>query len=111
MRRLSALATALAITLAGCVATMTPYGTTIEPLVDVYFYGPPVVVAPPPSVVVSPLPRAVIVPDRRVYYYNSAYYYYWGDNWYWRRGGQGPWHPLERKYWPPQVEHRGGGRH
>ncbi|HWR97316.1 MAG TPA: hypothetical protein VN317_02760 [Candidatus Methanoperedens sp.] len=102
----------LVLALAGCLAHVTPYGTTIEPLFDVYITGPPVVVEPPPAVVFQPLPPAVYVPDRRVYYYNNYYYYYWGDSWYWGRDRRGPWHTLQRKYWPPRVDppRKGGSR-
>ena len=107
MKRL--LAAAIVVALAGCVAHVGPYGTYIEPLADIFLVGPPVIVAPPPQVVVQPLPPVVVVPDRRIYHYNNSYYYYWGDSWYWGRDRRGPWHPLERKYWPPQVERRDKG--
>jgi hypothetical protein len=107
MRRL--LAIALVLGLAGCYATATPYGITIEPLADVTIVGPPVVVTTGPPVAVQPLPPVYVVPDRRVYYYNSAYYYYWGDTWYWGQHYKGPWHRLDRKYWPSRMEPRGGG--
>ncbi len=104
MKRLLAVAAALA--LSGCIAHMTPYGVSIEPLADVYLLGPPVVVAPPSPAVVQPLPPVVIVPDRSVYYYGSLYYYFWGDSWYWGRERRGPWHPLQREYWPARMERR-----
>jgi hypothetical protein len=111
MRRLSFVAVVTALAVSGCVAHMTPYGVSIEPLADIYVAGPPVVVEPPPSVVFRPLPPVVVVPDRRVYRYDNRYYYYWGDSWYWGREQRGPWYPLERRYWPPRVERRdrGGG--
>jgi hypothetical protein len=102
MRHLVAVALVLGI--AGCV--VTPYGAYIDPLPDVVVTGAPVVVAPPPSVVIQPLPPVYVVPDRRVYYYNNSYYYYWGDAWYWGRERKGPWHRLDRQYWPPQTQPR-----
>jgi hypothetical protein len=102
MKRL--FAAALALGLAGCYATATPYGVFIEPLADIVVTGPPVVVSSPPSVVFQPLPPVYVVPDRRVYRYDNHYYYYWGDSWYWGRDHRGPWHPLDRRYWPPRTE-------
>ena len=102
MKRL--LAVALALALAGCLAHVTPQGPYIEPLGEIVVTGPPVVVASPPAVVVQPLPPVYVVPDRRVYFYGSSYYYYWGDSWYWGRDHRGPWHPLQRNYWPPRME-------
>ena len=99
----------LALGLAGCYATATPYGIYIEPLADITIVGPPVVVTTAPPVVVQPLPPVYTVPDRRVYYYNSSYYYYWGDSWYWGQKARGPWHRLDRRYWPSHMEPRGGG--
>lgn len=105
---------ALVLGLAGCVAHLTPYGAYIEPMADIVVTGPPVVVAAPPSVVLDPLPPVYVVPDRRVYQYRNNYYYYWGDSWYWGRERKGPWHPLDRKFWPretrPRHEDRGRGR-
>ena len=94
----------IAFALPGCVAHMTPYGVSLEPLADVVLVGPPVVAPPPSQVVVRPLPPVVVVPDRRVYYYDSLYYYNWGDSWYYGRAKHGPWHPLRREYWPSRVE-------
>lgn len=108
MKRLLGVA-GIALLLAGCIAHMTPYGMTIEPLTDIFLVGPPVVVAPPPAYNVQPLPPVVVVPDRSVYYYGSTYYYYWGDSWYWSNQNRGPWHPLRREYWPPRVERRDRG--
>lgn len=108
------IAAATAVALAGCVAHVTPYGTYIEPLADIFLIGPPVIVQPPPSVVVRPLPPVVVVPDRSVYFYSDFYYYYWGDSWYWSRQQRGPWHPLRRELWPKRLERgeldRGRGR-
>lgn len=117
MKRL--LAAALGLGLAGCLAHVTPHGTYIEPLVDVVLVGPPVVVAPPPAITFRPLPPAWVVPDRHVYHYDNAYYYFWGDAWYWGRDRKGPWHALDRRYWPPRTERhrdyddhgRGGPKH
>lgn len=97
---------ALALALCGCLARMTPYGFSIEPLADILLIGPPVVVEPPSQVVVQPLPPVVVVPDRSVYYYNNLYYYYWGDSWYYGREHRGPWYPLQRQYWPSRLERR-----
>jgi hypothetical protein len=99
---------ALVFALSGCVAQMTPYGVSIQPLLDVVLVGPPVVVPPPSQIVVQPLPPVVVVPDRRVYYYNNLYYYYWGESWYYGRAQRGPWHPLRRDYWPSRVEQYDG---
>ncbi len=113
MKRL--LSAALLLALIGCVAHVTPYGTYIEPLADIFIVGPPVVVAPPPQVVAPPpLPPVVVVPDRYVYYYGNTYYYYWGNSWYWGREKRGPWHPLSRDRWPSRMDRpprggRGGG--
>ena len=109
MKRL--FAAAMLIGLAGCVAHVTPHGTYIEPLADIFLVGPPVVVQAPSPIVVQPLPPVVVVPDRSVYFYGSSYYYYWGDSWYWSREKRGPWHPLRRDYWPSRVEHHDRGRH
>jgi hypothetical protein len=107
MKRL--LVVAFAVVLGGCVAHMTPYGLSIEPVPDVYVVGPPVVVEPAPPVVVPPLPPVVVVPDRRVYFYSDFYYYLWGDAWYWGRERRGPWHPLPRDRWPSRMERREHG--
>ncbi|HEY5999084.1 MAG TPA: hypothetical protein VI078_07240 [bacterium] len=104
------LAGALVLGLAGCYAAVTPQGTYIEPMVDFYLAGPPAVVVEPPGVAVAPLPPVYVVPDRRVYYYNNLYYYFWGDTWYWGRERRGPWHTLDRRYWPSRVEPRGDHR-
>jgi len=100
------IAAAAAVALSGCVAHVTPYGTYIEPLADIFLIGPPVVVQPPSSVVVQPLPPVVLYPDRSVYFYNDFYYYYWGDSWFWSRQQRGPWAPLRRELWPKRLERR-----
>jgi len=105
MKRLLA-AAGLALLLTGCIAHMTPYGVSIEPLADFFLVGPPVVVEAPPAYRPQPLPPVVVVPDRSVYFYGSNYYYYWGDSWYWSRQQRGPWHPLQRNYYPSRVERR-----
>jgi hypothetical protein len=110
MKRL--LVVLIAVVLGGCVAHMTPYGVSIEPLADIYVVGPPVVAPSPPAVTIQPLPPVVVVPDRRVYSYGGNYYYFWGDAWYWGRDRRGPWHSLPRDRWPSRMERRdspGGG--
>lgn len=108
MKRL--LAAALAIGFTGCIAHVTPHGTYLEPLVDVFLIGPPSIVVSPGRIEIQPLPPVVVVPDRHVYYYGDAYYYFWGDAWYWGRNKSGPWHPLGREYWPPKMEQRSRDR-
>jgi hypothetical protein len=108
MKRLLTVVAAFA--LSGCVAHMSPYGISIEPMLDFVLVGPPIVVAPPPQVAVQPLPPVVVVPDRSVYSYNNLFYYFWADSWYWGRERGGPWHPLDRQYWPPRTELREPGR-
>jgi hypothetical protein len=107
MKRLLVLVIAAA--LGGCVAHMTPYGVSIEPLPDLFLIGPPVVVAPPAGYAVQPLPPVVVVPDRSVYFYGDLFYYFWGDAWYWGSERRGPWHALPRDRWPSRMERRGGG--
>jgi len=85
----------------GCVATVTPEGTYIEPLPATVVVGPPVVVgAYPPGVItrVQPLPPVVVYDDRYVYHYSGMYYYYWGGTWYFGEHDRGPWYKL-----PPGI--------
>lgn len=88
--------------IAGCVAYVTPEGTYLEPLPATVVIGPPVVVAPPSYFVVRPLPPVVLYPDRHIYFYNDFYYYNYGGDWYYGKHDRGPWHRLDKKYYPPR---------
>ena len=95
--------------LAGCVATVTPEGTYLEPLPATIIVGPPVIGPTEPYATLRPLPSVWVHPDRRVYSYSGLYYYYWGDTWYYSDRERGPWHHLPKKYYPQhyrQYEHR-----
>jgi hypothetical protein len=99
-------------TLFGCVAHVTPEGTYLEPLPTHIVVGPPVVVAPPPHVVVNPLPSVVVVPDRHIYFYGGMYYNYWDGIWYYGKRDKGPWHKLQKKYYPKRYKrHKARRKH
>ena len=90
----------------GCVATVTPEGTYIQPLPAVVVIGPPVVVgAYPPGILtrVRPLPPVVVYEDRHVYSYSGIYYNYWGGVWYFGEHEKGPWYKLPPGHYPKQT--------
>jgi hypothetical protein len=90
----------LSILLVGCVAHVTHEGTYLEPLPMTVVIGPHVIVAPPPHVIVRPLTPVVLYPTRPIYFYSDIYYYHYGDMWYYSQHEKGPWHKLDKKYYP-----------
>ena len=96
----------ISLLLAGCAAYVTPEGTTyIEPLAPPVFIGPPIIVPPPPHIVVRPLPPVYYYHDRpSLYRHNDLYYYRHGRNYYYGVQEKGPWHKLDKKYYPPRQK-------